>query len=288
MHCDSTAPIIIVGAGRSGSTRLSGTLGEHPDVYMINETSFLLPRLWTTFHERPEYVRSMRLGQLARQTRDEWRAIPFWAFWRDELRGTLDTLGPVLTEIESAETTRLQRALGAFVMEALIPPTLRRPRWGFKEIWAGSDSFPYGWELYQGAFPKAWYVHSIRHPFDYLRSVVSNSGAAMPNDDEVAHGLSQWVAMVRHARTLRNSRRYFEFRMEDFDRELPRILEALELPAHPACLDAARFEYLPSPRRAIPISAGAVARAKGLRALADELGYALSVDSEDAYGHAHA
>jgi hypothetical protein len=278
---DATAPIIIVGAGRSGTTRLSGTLGEHPDVYMINETSFLLPRLWATFHERPDYVRIIRLGQLARETRAEWQATPFWAFWRDVLREDLRTLGPVLADIESAETVRLQRAFGSFFMETLIPPALRKPRWGFKEIWGGNDFFRYEWELYLGAFPNAWFVHSVRHPFDYLRSVISHNLASDPTEDAAVYELRQWVAMVRHARSLRSTRRYFEFRMEDFDAELPRMLDALDLPPAPACTAAARFQYLPSPPRPISISANVVTRVDGLQALADELGYSLTI-------HAHA
>jgi hypothetical protein len=155
----------------------------------------------------------------------------------------------------------------------MIPPTLRKPRWGFKEIWAGSDSFPYGWELYRGAFPNAWYVHSVRHPLDYLRSSVSHSGTAAPDEQGAIYALGQWVAMVRHARTLRSTGRYLEFRMENFDAELPRILEALDLPPHPACTAAAGFRYLPSARRQISVSAGAIDRVEGLRALAEELGY---------------
>ena len=50
---DATSPVIIVGAGRSGTTRLAATLGEHPDFYMIGEMSFLLPRLWATFPTGP-------------------------------------------------------------------------------------------------------------------------------------------------------------------------------------------------------------------------------------------
>ena len=275
---DCTAPIIIVGAGRSGTTRLVGTLGEHPDVYMINETSFLLPRLWAVFNERPEYVRSIRLGQLARQTKPEWRATPFWAFWRDELRSDLSTLGPLLTEIESDETARLQLAFGAFFAETLIPPSLRRARWGFKEIWAGGEAFPYDWGLYRAAFPNARYVQSIRHPFDYLSSAIAVNRTPAVTDDYIVHALGQWVAMVRHARTLRDTGRYIEFRMEEFDRELPRVLDALELPRHAACDAAAQFRYLPSARQPVPISDAAIDRVAGLRELADELQYELGAE----------
>jgi hypothetical protein len=67
--------------------------------------------------------------------------------------------------------------------------------------------------------------------------------------------------------------------MEDFERELPRILEALELRPHPACESAAGFRYLPSARQPVPVSAAAADRVPGLRALADELGYELTEEA---------
>ena len=272
---DATAPIIIVGAGRSGTTRLSGALGEHRDVYMIHETSFLLPRLWQTFNERPDYVRVVRLSQLARETKEAWRNLPWGAFWQNELGGDLSALGPLLNEIESSETTRLHRVFGAFLAETLIPPALRRRCWGFKEIWGGGDAFPHDWSLYLAAFPSARFVQSCRHPVDYVRSVFSHLGQTDPDEEQTVHALGQWVAMVRHARALRGTGRYFEFRMEDFDSALPQILDALDLAPDPACEAAARFRYLPSPHRPVPVTAAMIDRAVGLRALAGELGYDL-------------
>ena len=283
---DSTAPIIVVGAGRSGTTRLSLALGEHPDVYMINETSFLLPRLWQAFHERPEYVRTIRLARLAREARPEWRAMPFWTFYQEELPGNPDTLGPLLHDLDEVETSRLQRAFGAFLAETLIPPTLRTARWGFKEIWAGSDSFPYDWQLHRAAFPNATYVHSVRHPIDWLRSYISNSGAPAPNDAEAIYALGQWVKMVDHARTLRGTGRFIEFRMEDFDAELSRVLSELALDAAPACVGAAALTYLPSASRPIPVSEAVLDGVPGLRELADAFGYSLVGNAAETMAHA--
>ena len=272
---DATAPIVVVGAGRSGTTRLVGALGEHPDVYMINETSFLLPRLWAAFHERPEFVRVIRLGQLARQTRPDWRAMPWGTFWRDALGRDLAAAGPVLTDLEAVETTRLQRAFGAFFAETLIPPSLRKPRWGFKEIWAGGDAFPYDWTLYRAAYPEAHYVQSIRHPLEFLSSYISNMRVPVPDEDGLVRALRDWVAMVCHARSLRDTGRYVEFRMEDFDEAWPRILDALALPPDPTCLEAAAHRYVPSERRDVPVRPAVIDRVDGLRALAEELRYEL-------------
>jgi hypothetical protein len=84
--------------------------------------------------------------------------------------------------------------------------------------------------------------------------------------------------MVLHARTLRETGRYLEFRMEDFDAELPRILEALELSPAAGCTAAGVLIYEPSVKQAVPVSPAAIARVEGLRALAEELDYSLEPD----------
>jgi len=52
---DVQAPIILVGAGRSGSTLLDAIIESHPDVYSVGETSFLFHRLWEALVERKSY-----------------------------------------------------------------------------------------------------------------------------------------------------------------------------------------------------------------------------------------
>jgi hypothetical protein len=273
---DWTAPVIIVGAGRSGTTRLAATLGAHRDFYMLGETSFLLPRLWAAFFERPAYVRNWRLGQLAQQELTDWRERPWWEFWTsDAVQRNLSNLGPMLEAIEQAETARLHRAFGRFFADALIPPSLRRARWGFKEIWAGSGAMPADWSLYRGAFPSAIYVQSVRHPLDYLRSVTSHNGREVPDDADIVRELNEWVAMIQHARTLRQTGRYVEFRMEDLDGALPGLLDTLGLAPSAECAEAARLTYLPSKPVSIPVSARVLDSVDGLRALCGELGYAL-------------
>jgi Sulfotransferase family len=128
---DWTSPVIIVGAGRSGTTRLAATLGAHRDLYMIGETSFLLPRLWATFFERPAYVRMWRLSKLAHQSRPGWRQMPWFEFDSAIVVGALESLGTALTEIEAAETIRLQRAFGGSLRK-------RRSRRRFGSLAGGS------------------------------------------------------------------------------------------------------------------------------------------------------
>lgn len=271
-----TDPIIIIGAGRSGTTRLTHALAAHPDVYMLGETAFVLPRLWQTFHERPAYVRNWRLGQLAQQTRPEWRAQSWGEFWTSPaIDRNLANLGPALADIEVEETTRLQRAFGAFIAEALIPPALRRPRWGFKEIWGGSSHAPTDWSVYLGAFPAAYYVHSIRHPLDYVRSTLSHNRRADLGPDTITHELREWVAMVRHARQFTATGRYIEFRMEDFDARVSAVLSALGLTLDPAVTRVAAIRHLPSERRALTLPPGLADAVAGLAEICAPLGYAL-------------
>jgi hypothetical protein len=269
------APIILVGAGRSGTTRLSFTLGTHRDVYMIGETSFLLPRLWATFNELPDYsLPRKRIAEIVRQTRPDWQAMSWLEFGEDALAHDLAN-SPMFTEATAAETLRVQRAFGAFFADVMIPPALRGPRWGFKEIWAGSDTFPCDWQLHRNAFPRARYVQSVRHPLQYLNSYFANLGTADPSEEAAVYALGQWVVMVRHARSLRDTGRYLEFRMEDFDDEWPRLLDGLELPPDPACLEAARYRHLRSTAQPVPVSSIMIERVEGLRALAEDLGYEL-------------
>jgi hypothetical protein len=82
--------------------------------------------------------------------------------------------------------------------------------------------------------------------------------------------------MVRHARSLRDTGRYLEYRMEHFDVELPRILQALDLDPDPACVAASRFRYLPTAGESIGVPPGALQRVEGLAAICRELGYDLS------------
>ncbi len=44
------APIIIIGAGGSGSTLLDRSLNAHPDIDMIGETKFLVANAWAAFN----------------------------------------------------------------------------------------------------------------------------------------------------------------------------------------------------------------------------------------------
>lgn len=272
---DSSAPIIIVGAGRSGTTRLNECLAAHRDVYMVGETQFMLRRLWSAYIDGPANGIQRRTRHLAKQARPEWRDVPAAAFHDPALADVRERLHADAERYIDDEMTRLYRAFADFVATIVVRPELARQRWGFKEIWAGGDLHPHDWSLYDAVFPRAAYIQSVRHPLDYLRSVISHLGRPAPTADETVHELTQWVRIVSNGRTLAATGRYTEFRMEDLEHEWPRVRRALGLDEDPACAIAGRFTYIPSAPRTIHIDPAWLDRVPGLRSLAESLGYDL-------------
>src|SRR5262245_33955304 len=239
---DREAPIIIVGAGRSGTTLLASILGEHPDIYMIGETSFLLPRLWETFFSRPEYVRNYRLGKLSQSLQHESRDLSWFSYWQGILNRDLSKI-PNLSVIEEAENARIAKSIGTLFADTLIPPDLRRARWGFKEIWNGGDAFNYPWKTYTDAFPNARYVQCVRNPFAFAKSYFANN-QKQPSDGDLIYLLTQWVKIVERARELSSTGRYLELRLENL--ELDTLFEFIGLDRHPKCVAEMASQHLPS------------------------------------------
>jgi hypothetical protein len=242
-------PIVIIGAGRSGSSLLSAILGEHPDVYAAGETSFLVNRLWDAFFQRPEYVSNFRIWNLIKNTNAEWRDMHWYPFRRAILDGTLGS--KELTEtIHKTEEKRLSECLGRFMADSLIPPELRRRYWSFKEIWNGSSSFPHGWHRHNLAFPRARFIHVVRHPWTWARSYFLLL-KANPSQADLLFALSEWVNMVEMAcRQDELGSRYILIRLEDFEADrvttVRSLLSFAELQDSARCHAAAGYTYLPS------------------------------------------
>jgi hypothetical protein len=275
---DFTAPVIIVGPGRSGTTLLGSVLGEHPGFYMVGETQFLMQRMWRVFFEHPRYVNHYRFSKLAQQSRAEWAAMPWYSFSRQFVNGDLRNLGSAFIDIEADENARVARELGEAFAKMLIPPPMRTKRWGMQEIWSGSTTFPYSWDLYLAAFPNALYLQSIRHPLKWLRSALSNMGKQATREEAV-HELSEWLKMVEHARVLRDTRRYMEFRHEDLvgdeGKTLARVFDFIGLDIDERCKRAMGIRYLPS-SGAEPLPAEPdelIDAVPGLRGVMQRLGY---------------
>jgi Sulfotransferase family len=304
---DFDAPIILIGTGRSGSTLLDAMIESHPDVYSIGETSFLLHRLWEALVERKSYYErtSERLARhaIARGASITWsgfrprnianvakrlarreylgRAILGWK----DMAYTHTPMTPYgdfpkeLKEAIADEEVRLRRELVTAFVRLMIPPPFVRPRWMFREIWIGSPSFPYNYDLFLKMFSRAKFVHCIRHPIDYLESM-SKIHHETYTDEQMVYHLKAWLVMVERARSLSTSASYFELRYEDLVSDDPSVRSAmfsfLGLSLHKDCLERLDLRFVPG-KDSVSYADRAsrvIDATPGLRAVMQGLGYA--------------
>jgi len=185
-RCDPQAPLLVIGAGRSGSSLLARIFGAHPDICFDDENDFLAPKLWRVVweHRRPRWI-----GANADDGPDD--------------RG----------QAEAAARRRLAPIVAQALVSILgIDP--ERTHWGYKEVWNGSATHRYGWDVYDLLFPRATWVHLTRHPLDFAGSCAAWNGDQL-TDSYLEARLADWSAMVEFSR-LRNSReRFYEIRYED-------------------------------------------------------------------------
>jgi hypothetical protein len=207
-HCafDARSPIIVIGAGRSGSTLLVRMLDNHPDISFKGETKFLLHQVWDIL----------------------WKN-PFWYWFGPTVESkphSSQECSQQLDEQLLKEERRWAGNLCAQFLAGLLKTDPSRRFWGFKEIWNGSASFRIPWEAYDHVFPGATWVHLIRHPFDFLGSCVGWNGS------DVSLGafqkqLDDWAAIVRHSQSRASTGRYLEIRYEDLKKSPRTALESL-------------------------------------------------------------
>src|SRR6478672_9075049 len=114
-RCDPQAPLLVIGAGRSGSSLLARILGSHPDICFDDENGFLLPKLWHLVWEKRR-PRPIGVGPDSRLHITD-----------NAERNLKDRLAPLLAQ--------------AFVSILGIDPNCGH--WGYKEVWNGSASHRY-------------------------------------------------------------------------------------------------------------------------------------------------
>ncbi len=56
MNADYRAPIVTIGAGRSGSTMLAAVPNAHPEVSFFSETHFLVPTVWERVFKQHDLI----------------------------------------------------------------------------------------------------------------------------------------------------------------------------------------------------------------------------------------
>ncbi len=197
-------PIILIGAGRSGSTLFTRFMDEHPRVRFFGETHFLLPRLWREIWESKE--------------RRWLNLLNFPSYFSSNPELTGPPHQPANRMLDT-ETLERERERIADLIRQLFGDILRVQTnigaWGYKEIWNGNDAVArFSWDIYDAVFPEATWVHLVRDPFDFLISIARWNRKPL-TEDLIRNELSHWVQMFEWSRQRRSQRRFIEIRYED-------------------------------------------------------------------------
>jgi hypothetical protein len=212
------SPIMVIGAGRSGSTLLSRVLNTHSALDFKGETSFLLLRVWM----------------------EAWNDR-FWLNWpRHVATGphcAADPLPPMPPEALDAERARVGRLVAELLVAMLQVDLAHHRAWGYKELWSGLPQYDHDWRAYDAVLPGAYWLHLIRHPFDFARSSADWNGTLLTRAYLEAR-LVDWVAMLACNRRRSETGRYREVRLQDLvtdaQASLTPVLEAAGLAWEPA------------------------------------------------------
>ena len=98
--------------------------------------------------------------------------------------------------------------------------------WGFKAI---TNNGLYDWGCYDHVFPRAQWVHIVRHPFDHLHAAGRLAGVPL-SDESVTTLLGNWLANVETSRLRAVTGRYHEVKYEEL-RAAPEKALSSVLPA---------------------------------------------------------
>lgn len=221
-------PIIIIGAGRSGSTLLQAMLDAHPDIRMLGEFEYATFDLWRAF-----WLREAPAQELARRAAAKAEAhAPKKASGKGR--------SSVMSAIQKEEFSRRAEIVRSALDQLYGLRESGETYWGFKEIWVGTDPW-HNWEPFDTLYPDALYLHLLRHPLEYARSNAAWNRKPLYLD-RLRSLLEDWVAYVRFNRRRAASGRYFEIRYEQLianpDGALSALFERLGLAIDPACLAA--------------------------------------------------
>ncbi|MEO5360093.1 MAG: sulfotransferase [Nitrospirota bacterium] len=243
---DIDRPIIIIGAGRSGSTLLVNIFDKHKDIYCCGETDFLVPRLWLELWE-------------SRLWTNDWSNLKVPRKERTEKKIHVDTRKDANILYTDTDRLMLKKRVGSGISKLMAENILEVKQshkiWGFKEIWNGSSQFAYEWEPYDYVFPNAIWVHNVRHPFDYIRSLATNSNRRITYDF-LNINLQSWVSMNKYSAKRSETGRYFLVRYEDILSDLKGTLlpvfEAAGVGYDPDCEAVLSLKYAQSRNKKQP------------------------------------
>ena len=230
-------PIIIIGAGRSGTSLLDAMLGAHPQIAMYGELDGTIDQMWRLFWRIPaaEAHRSRRIDTIRRET--------------PEPPGIGDA--EIFARVRDLERLERERVAGIIrdSLDRLYGIEAAPERcWGFKEIWAGDAGVP-DWQAIDTVFPEALYLHLIRHPFDFARSSADWQRLSFDRA-QLQADLAAWLRYLTmngaRAETGRYLRLTYEALLADPVAALSAPLERLGLGWDPACATALGRRFVPS------------------------------------------
>ncbi len=221
---DRQAPVIIIGAGRSGSTLLSAMFNAHPAISFFGETFFLAPFLWNRVFEQYDLIMS---GITA---------------WRNPLLKNRE-------ELTKEEQQRIGKLIAQFLAD-VTKTDHYLAHWGFKEIWNGSPQFEtFDWEIYDHIFPRAKYIHLVRNPVRYAISTAGRTKDVFTREFMTGQ-LNNWVEMEKYNARRAATKRYCRLRYEDLisepEKEMKRITAFIDIPWDEKCLTPLEIRHVPS------------------------------------------
>lgn len=261
------APLIIIGNGGSGSSLLDRVLDAHPEIKMLGEMKFILPRVWSIFWEADANSKSRGLeAQIA--------ADPGLV---NRIAASGSEYHQFMQSLERNEYLRtagvLRRAMAEWFLLSRSPARY----WGFKEIMNGGADF-HAWEIYDYIFPQAFWLHIVRHPLHQIRAQarLSNQPLTSKTAEEF---LNIWLTTVEMSRKRSISGRCLEIRYEDFAKApkstLTPMFQQLSLQWDDQCrIPMGRQWGSRSERRPLPTDINQIiARINGLEECMQAFGY---------------